>query len=422
MAKKLLSLLICTTLILTLFSVALAEDKPSFTFWTLWDGSDSAYAQAMVEQFAQENNCDIEMVTMSASDFYTKMSAAGMTGESSDVAVVHVTAYVSDFQKAGITMSLTKACSDYGVDINFGDYVTTVANNAIIDNEYYCLPVDTISRVVAYNVDLLSKTSLLNEEGKLVLPTNYADFCAVIDTVAAELGDTVEAPIAFSPQNGQSVLNWLSFYEQLTDVPFFTGNTVTFDDAAAVKALETYAEFYQTYCLPGLSGTEDLDLFLAGQIPIIVTGTFNIGKITDSMGDSVGLTYFPQWFDEPAVTVNSHSLVLCNNASRTDEETKLALEFIKWFGENGDLWAKSGALPANQTVYSKESFLSLPGRADLVDALQYARALPKVATGQIQSTSDINTPVGSAVTGAMSAADAVKAIRTFCEEQFAEAE
>ncbi len=396
-------------------------EKLSFTFWTLWDGTDSEFAQAMVSKFEEEYNCTIEMVTMSSSDFYTKMATAGISGEGPDVATVHATAYINDFQEAGIITSLTEACETYGVEINFSDYVTTVSDNVIIDDEYYALPIDTISRVVVYNTELLAGTSVLDENGKLITPDTYEGWCEMMETISAELGDSIAAPIAFSPQNGQHVLNWLSFYEQATDVPFFTGDEVTFDDEVAAAVLEDFAAFYQAYCLQGLSGTEDVDMFTAGEIPIIVTGTFNVGSIQSAMDtDSLGMTYYPQWYEEAAVTVNSHSLVLCTDDDRDDAVTELCLEFIKWFGENGAMWAESGALPANQTVYEDEAFLSLAGRSDLVDSLSISKALPKVASGQIQSTSDINTPVGSVMTGSMTAEDAIAAVRAYCEETFAE--
>lgn len=396
-------------------------EKLSFTFWTLWDGTDAPFAQAMVEQFEEEYNCDIEMVTMSSSDFYTKLSTAGVTGQGPDVATLHATAYVNDFKEAGIITSLNQACEQYGVDINFSDYSNTVSDNVIIDDEYYALPLDTIGRVIAYNTQLLEGTSALDENGKLVETTTYEEFCDLMDTIKSELGDSIAAPIAFSPQNGQHVLNWLSFYEQDSDVPFFTDDQVTFDDASAVKVLKDFASFYQTYCLEGLTGTEDVQMFIDGQVPIIVTGTFNIGTILEGTGDYVGLTYYPQWYAERAVTVNAHSLALCNKEGRSDEQTKLCLEFIKWWGEHGELWAKSGALPANQTVYSNEEFLSLQGRTDLVENLQYSKALPKTPTGQMQAITDINTPIGSAMTGDMSAEDAVAAVRAYCEQAFADA-
>ncbi len=395
-------------------------EKLSFTFWTLWDGTDSDFALAMVEAFEEEYNCDIEMVTMASADFYTKMATAGISGEGPDVATVHATAYINDFQEAGIITSLSEACDTYGVDINFSDYSTTVSGNVIIDDEYYALPLDTISRVVVYNTDMLEGTSVLDENGKLITPDTYEGWCEMMETIEDEMGDSIAAPIAFSPQNAQSVLNWLSFYEQATDVPFFTDREVTFDDEVAAAVLEDFAAFYQNYCLAGLSGTEDVDMFTAEEIPIIVTGTFNVGSIQNALGDKVSMTYFPQWYDEPAVTVNSHTLVLCNSDNRDDEVTTLCLEFIKWFGENGAMWAESGALPANQTVYSDEAFTSLPGREDLVDSLSIAKALPKTATGQMQAISEINTPVGSVMTGDMSGADAVAEIRKYCEESFAE--
>lgn len=392
----------------------------TLSFWNLWDGSDSEYAQAMVDQFCEENNCTIEVTVMSSNDFYTKMATAGITGEGPDVAAFHVSSYIDDYKEAGIIESLTAACEKYGVEINFEDYVSDVADNAKIDGEYYALPIDTISRVIVYNKSLLEGTSALNEDGTLNLEESYDGFVAMCEAIKNEVPDAI-APVAFSPLNAQHVLNFLSFYDQAADTPFFDNGEVTFDDTVAAQVLADFSNVYMNYCPAGISGNEDVDLFLNGQIPVIVTGTFNIGTMVDTMGDTIGMTYFPQWYNDHSVTVNSHGLALCTDSERSDAETELAVKFIQWWGDHEYEWAESGALPSNITTYESEEFLSLPGRRDLVEAATYSRGLPKLPTGQIHSTTEINTPIGAAVNGQETPEDAVAEVRAYCEKLFAEA-
>lgn len=396
-----------------------ANNTPvKISFWNLWDGPDGAYAQEMIEKFNSETGIEVEMSVYSSSQYYTKLKTAALANSGPDVAVSHVSGYIPEFKNDGIIMSLTQACKDYGVEINFDDYVSDVASAAKVDGEQYALPVDSIARLIYYNKSLLQGTPLLNADGKLALEPGFDNFKAFLDKVKEEVPDAL-APMAFSPQAPQFVLNWLAFYSQKSTVPFFENNSVTFDEATAAQVLSDYADIYNNYCPPNLSGNAHLDLFNNGQIPILIDGTFNMSGCEKAIGsENLGVSYFPQWYDRPSVVSGSHSLMLMKKSDRADGVTKGALQFIKWFGDNDWMWAKSGALPANKTTYAQEEFTSLPGRMDLMLATTNSLPLPMLPVGMIHSTSEVNVPIEKAMRKEMSAQDAIATVKASCQKIF----
>jgi multiple sugar transport system substrate-binding protein len=95
---------------------------------------------------------------------------------------------------------------------------------------------------------------------------------------------------------------------------------------------------------------------------------------------------------------NSHNFFLPRQASADPDKQAAAQVFIAWMSENSDEWAKSGMIPARESVRESGVLDGLPQEAiaEKVDTLRFLPAVPGIGTVQ---TETLEVAVSNAILG-----------------------
>ncbi len=142
---------------------------------------------------------------------------------------------------------------------------------------------------------------------------------------------------------------------------------ITINKELAIKAIEYIASFYHEEELIPLHIADFYQNFQSGEAVTTMTGVWATGiwEATDDF--SFTALPLPQLFEYPAAHGDSHTLILPIKDETSKERELAALQFLKYAGEQGAIWAEAGHIPTKKDVLESEEFLSLPYRPNYVE-------------------------------------------------------
>jgi multiple sugar transport system substrate-binding protein len=174
-------------------------------------------------------------------------------------------------------------------------------------------------------------------------------------------------------------------WQQGVDVISADGKSASINTAEGLNAAKLISSIYSE----GLANSA-LDYpgaeqaFLNGEAGILINGTWGVDNYDSQAksGKTALKTYrvanVPQIFAKPAVWADSHMWVMPKDDSRSEEETKAALAFIKFLNDNNFQWSRTGHLSVRKSVLESPEFQALPHRAEFADTSKNATALPAI--------------------------------------------
>jgi multiple sugar transport system substrate-binding protein len=261
-----------------------------------------------------------------------------------------------------------------------------------------------------YNKSILKNAGLLDANGKLNFKDDYAGFTGALQAIKKSNPNIT--PLTMTMKPPQLVLMWLSFYYQMggENVVDLKAKKADFDDAKATEALSKLHELYANYVPEKLTDPAGMDMFKAKKAAFYIDGTWNVYAAAKPLGDDFGVVGFPHLFGNTEVTTNQ-SIILPKKDSRTDAQTKAALEFVKWFADNNWKWALAGHVPAYQPSLETKEFKSLPYQPSYADPSRKLVALPVLPGTMLHTAPEVTDQVQLAVLGSTSPSAAVSTIR-----------
>lgn len=387
------------------------DDKTEISFWVLFDGADADTMRGIVEDYNSTHpNHTVNLQFQDNAQYYTKLKTSIVGGTGPDLAISHIGGNINGMVNDQILLPLDDEASRLEVDIAFDKYSPDPTKAANINGKQYAVPLDNLARVLMYNKSILKDAGLLAADGKPSFTVDYAGFTGALQKIKDSNKDVT--PLAMTMKPPQLVLTWLSFYSQLGGEEFLSlkDKKATFDEAKAAEALENLHQIYANYVPEKLTDPAGLDMFKAGKSAFFIDGTWSINSAAQQLEDNFGVMGFPYLFGDAEVTT-SHSFILPINESRTDAETKSALEFAKWFGENNSKWAKAGHVPAFQPSQETNEYKDLPFHPSFVTQDRKFVALPVIPGTMLHTAPEVKDSVQLAVFGEMSAEEAVYKIK-----------
>ena len=183
--KKLTALLLAVTMLLSLSSVALAEDVtldviicqygPNTNDWFLGTGMNGTN---FVDKFEAENpGIKLNLEVVSWNDVYTEVSTRISNNNAPDILNIDVFA---NYANEGLLMPV----KDYCPEELFNDFFPSFIDQSVIDDTVWAVPDLASARALYYNVDMF-------EEVGIEVPTTWAeleDACqAILDYYGGEV-------------------------------------------------------------------------------------------------------------------------------------------------------------------------------------------------------------------------------------------
>lgn len=321
--------------------------KGSIEYWTVFTGADGKSMQSMVDAYnATEPDYTVNHRAIESNDLYLKLPLAIQSGQDvPDVAINHVER-LPVFVENGFLTDLNSIIKD--TEIKPDKYNEKVWGMSEINGGHYAVPLDYHTFVTYVNMDLYEKY------GKGSLDDGYLTWDEIKASGEAAKEDSI-IPVALTWYGA----NWRSSYAQLGGKMTSDGIDPMITDDSSVKVLNMWKELYDAgYTLK--EGDTGWEMFLGGQVLYCPEGIWMLNNAKES-GMNYKMVEYPAWDAEHrGGWTSSHQLVIPKDEGRSEEETKAALDFINWIGENSMEWAKAGQVPAHKAILENDEFKEMP--------------------------------------------------------------
>ncbi|MBQ6529148.1 MAG: extracellular solute-binding protein [Clostridia bacterium] len=352
--KKILSIVLCLVLTLSVVSGAFAADAVEVALWTVFTGDDGVTIQNLVDQFNAENEGKIHVThsPIDAENLYTNMYLAVQTGtEVPDVIIGHVER-VPKFVADGILTDLS-TLTEGAIDL--ANYPAHVLERTNIDGYQFGIPWDFNAPVLYVNMDLIAKYDVAS-----VLEDGYVTF--------DELKVVGEAIKAADPDQTVKVTNnyggfneFVARYEELGQVELIQDGKLVIDPKIWGDMLLVFRDLYKSgYAVE--RGEDAMNAFLGGNLVFLEAGTWVNATLMQVEGlnyDAVPMTCFSP--ETALCRVGSHTWMQPENEERTEETDLAVATFIDWMGAHSLAWGTSaGQVPLYKAVTETEEFKALP--------------------------------------------------------------
>ncbi len=381
--KKLLSLVLCACLLLTLFlPAALAEDPVKIIFWHSMGGVNGEAINKMVADFNEAYAGKIEVEVQFQGDYdeaINKLKSASMGNMGADVVQIYDigTRFMID---SGWIIPMQELIDADNYDIS--QIEPNIAAYYSVDGQLYSMPFNSSTPIMYINRDAFIEAGLDPDNP----PKNFDEIMAACEKLVKkdENGNIT--------QYGFGMGNYGWFFEQWVgkmgqdyvdqgngrDAP---ATKVVFDEnGSALQILSTWdkliKEGYITYLNRGNDDAKSA--FITGNIAMVLESTAALKSLLVNVDDrfEIGTAYFPSINADDAggVSIGGGSLWAIDN----DDEAKrdASWEFIKFMisPEQQAYWnAQTGYFPITVATHELDAF-----KANIEEYPQFMTAIDQL--------------------------------------------
>jgi len=380
MKKHYLLLALAVCLALMSISFAAAQDDVTLVVWDIHPTSpQSDVIDQLNAEFEEAHpGVTIERTAYTFEDLKTVITLGMTTPDGPDVSMVNQ-GYpdMGALVAAGALLPLDDIADEYGWNTRWAEGL--LARNSFTEDgtqmgEGNLYGISTTAEIggVFYNKAMF-------EERGLEVPTTWEEFQTILDTFA---GEGIR-PIAIGPLAGSHSLHaYFTIEHAMTDLDYlnsfvYRGEGATFDTPENLEAARVLQEWAQNYFPEDFTGLERevaRSLFLDGEFPLMIDGSWYGADITAAgLGEDIGFFLMPSATEgETPLAFGGWSLAWAIRT--TTENPELAADYIDWqTGERAaELWAATGDVPA---VGLEDRSLTVSAiQNDIIDAWEAANA------------------------------------------------
>lgn len=312
--------------------------------------------------------------------YYDQMSARIVARDVPAIAVMH-TAVLGDFVRRRLVEPLDADFNAVGIDT--ADF-TPSARAVLYDGKPYALPWDTAAMLWHVNVGLMRQAGLVDGSGKARVPSSAEELLAM----AREFRERTGKPLlvlATSPDKASNARVFHSLLYQQDGNLFPDGSKSSFNSPAVRNTYTVLKQLYnEGHIIKSLNYANAMSAFLNGQGGVMLNGTWVIDTFLDNaarpdsaLKDGYDVQVVPTLFGKPSTWIDSQTWVLLRGGTNA-QTRKAAQVFLKYMWDNNREWARTGHLPARQSVLDSAWFHGLPMRDRIEDVPRIGHiALPQ---------------------------------------------
>lgn len=393
--KKLLPVLICITMLLTLVagcgSSNTAESSGNATqsaqttsnssspikisYYGGWTGPDLDRMKALVDKFnSEQSKIQVEFTSLQWTQMFAKFLTDFKAGTPPDVMAMH-TFEIGQFADMGVLDSDAIA----NLKLNGADYLDKAWSNSSYKGVQYAIPLGMNMQTLFYNKDLFAK------QGITAAPKTGEELIAAGQKLTLDANGKHPDEAGFDENNitqyglGFS-MNHHIFYQfyglmNQQDANTFTDSMseLKLDEQKAADAFSFIQDEIYKYKMVPKGEKSPIDDFKAGKVAMIIDGCWQISGL-ESTNLNWDTAEYPKIFNNSKVWGSSEVIALPLNKDAGDAKKAAAAEFVKWLSDNSASWGKSGQLPALKSAF--ETVKNLKGRQALVNDLDNVAFIP----------------------------------------------
>ncbi|MGS0686320.1 ABC transporter substrate-binding protein [Nakamurella sp. GG22] len=353
------------------FGTATVYDGPPVTlgFWNGFTGGDGPFMKKLVEQFNSENpNIKVEMNTLQWTDFYSKVPNAVSAGAGPDLAAMHIDQLATNAAR-NVIIPLDEVAS--ALEYTEDDFDQTVWTAGIYKDKRYGIPLDVHPLGEYANMGQLKKAGI-NE-----MPTDEASVNAAVDALKSKGG--VPQPFWMSATFPAHLI-FVSLTSQFGGSIYNPeGTTATFNSDAGVESLNWMTSLVKSGASPAnVASDAEAQAFRQQRNSLTWNGIWMMNEWDKVNGLEWAAAPLPTIGDKPAVWASSHNLTVTSQAAKDPNKLEAARLFIAFISEKSIEWAKSGQVPARNSVRESPEFTELEVQNTLAQQLPNAVFPPTV--------------------------------------------
>lgn len=371
--RKLLAVALACMLLLSACATLAEGETVTINFWhhySAQSAENETLMNVLIPAFEAENpGIKVNAVSHEWAELHDKILVSANSGALPDVARCDI-AWLPEFQQMGILVALDEELPDFA-DVS-GQLLDSAMSTAQIGGHYYGLALNTNSKIVFYNTQMLA-------DAGVEVPTTMDEW---VDAVKALSGENA---------NGQQVWGWnepalagwnicpfiWSFGGSLTD-PDQTVATGYINSPKTVKAVETFAELVQSSAITGFNAGDIpmTDGFGTGRYAMMLEGPWKSAELAGAYPDvEYGTAPIPAGNGGSISVLGGEDIAMFNTANQ-----EAAWKFMQFmtseFAETE--MAKCGQIPVNMAALESDTVKGAD-YAPFIEAIQTARARPTVA-------------------------------------------
>jgi multiple sugar transport system substrate-binding protein len=352
----------------------------------------------LINRFEAENP-DVKVdVNVVAWPGYPQLTAQMAARDPPDLVTMHE-GVISDYSAKGLLEPIEPYLRQGG--ISPADFTEASRAGVTIDGRIYGLPWDTHGGLWHVNTALFAKAGLMRG-GKPVLPNSPEELIGQARQFQQRTGKPYLIQSLVGDPAGAARNQYT--YMMAQGAPIFpTPRRIALRTPEGARV----ASFFRRINEERL-GTLNMDTpaaiaaFMNGEGGIYPTGTWMIGSFEKEAATpgrplygSYAVFPYPRLWGEPAEFVSGHSWVVPAR-ERSPEQRAAISRFFRFMAAHNFDWARTGHIPAFQSVLESPDFRALPHRADIAPLASIGRPLP----GYVQRQSAIEGLVGEEMAAA----------------------
>jgi multiple sugar transport system substrate-binding protein len=352
--------------------------KVKLAFWNGFTGGDGPFMKGMVEDFNKANpNAEVSMNTLQWGDFYSKVPNAVASGAGPDVAVMHIDQLATNAARR-VIVPLDEVAS--GLQLSEDDFAPVVWNAGVYQDKRYGIPLDI------HPLGFYGNTAQLSKAGIDGLPTDKAGFEAAVKALQEKAG--VKTPF-WVTATWPAHLMFTSLIAQFGGSIYDEeGAKATFNSEAGQQSLEWLRSFIENGSSPkNVSNDAQAVAFRQQRDSLTWDGIWMMNEWEKVKDLEWAAAPVPTIGDKPAVWASSHNFCVTSQATKDPNKLNAARAFISYISERSIDWAKSGQIPARNSVRESPEFKELKVQSTLAEQLPNVQFPPSVP-----GIGDVTTP------------------------------
>ena len=364
--------------------------KVALSFWNGFTGGDGPFMKQMVADFNKANpNVTVSMNTLQWGDYYAKVPNAVASGSGPDVGIMHIDQLATNAARR-VIVPLDEIAS--GLQLTESDFAPVVWNAGVYQDKRYGIPLDI------HPLGFYGNTAQLSKAGMDTLPTDRSGFEAAVKALQEQGG--VKSPFwvtATWPAHLMFTGLISQFGGSIYDAE---GAKATFNSDAGVESLEWLRGFIVSGASPrNVSNDAQAVAFRQQRNSLTWDGIWMMNEWEKVQGLEWAAAALPTIGDKPAVWASSHNFVVTTQATKDPNKLAASRAFISYISERSIDWAKSGQIPARNSVRESAEFKALEVQSTLADQLPNVVFPPSVPGIGDVTTPTYETAVNEVVLG-----------------------
>ena len=344
--------------------------KVSLAFWNGFTGGDGPYMQKLVDQFnSQEKNINVSMSTSEWLTYYQKVPSAVQSGKGPDLGIMHIDQLPTNAAR-GVILALDDVAN--ALKLKESDFVPVVWNAGVYMGKRYGIPLDIHPLGFYYNKGTMEKAGLDPDSP----PQAEDDYMAALEELkGAGIQGHWMSPFLFTGGLTFQALLY-QFGGQL-----YNGDATkaTFNSDAGLGALTWMVDIVKEgYSPKDVAQDDEFTAFTNGDNAFMWNGIWQINALDAIKDLEWGAAQLPQIGSQKGAWAGSHNFVIMNKRGQDPNKVAASKVFINWVSEHSEEWAKSGQVPARNSVRDTQTFKSLQWQPVFAEELPYVQFTPPV--------------------------------------------